>query len=132
MRESNSKRKKTATLTIATKVARRKVICDVANRKIRGDPDAADSYLVYPWLTRHMVNGRIHRLKNQSKKSSIEIVAQDANSIAISSATTVDNSNNTIGGQSNKKYGRSNGSTSQPDEIMVEDENSVAISSATH
>ena len=47
MRESNSKRKKSATLTIATKVARRKVIHDVANRKIRGDPDAADSYLVY-------------------------------------------------------------------------------------
>ena len=34
MRESNnSKRKKTDTLTIATKVARRKVICDVANQK---------------------------------------------------------------------------------------------------
>ena len=55
MEESGSKRKQDV-LCINTKRARKKVMNEIANKIVCGNKDITDSYLIYPWLTRHMVN----------------------------------------------------------------------------
>ena len=70
---------------------------------MRGNKDITDSYLIYPWLTRHMVNGCIRRMKSKSPKST-DIVALNTNDVAISNVTILVDS-------SIKKGGRPKGST---------------------
>ena len=85
MEVSGSKRKQDV-LCINTKRARKKVINEVANKIMCGNKDITDSYLIYPWLTRHMVNGCIRRMKINSQKSN-EIVALNTNNVALSNVT---------------------------------------------
>ena len=67
------------TSLIATKRARRKVIHDLSLKLIRGQNDiVSESLLIYPWLTRHMVNGHVRRLKLKGQ-SSIATVSVTSN-----------------------------------------------------
>ena len=56
--------KKQDVVSITTRRCRIKVINDVARDVISGKiDDISKLYHVYPWLTRHMVNGCIRRIK---------------------------------------------------------------------
>ena len=56
-------------VSIATKRARRKVMQHIGIQMLRGDKDIfKQSSLIYPWLTRHMMNVRISRMKLNGKK----------------------------------------------------------------
>ena len=67
------------TSLISTKRARRKVIHDISLELIRGQENiVSESLLIYPWLTRHMVNGHVRRLKLKDQ-SSIATVSVTSN-----------------------------------------------------
>ena len=102
MEVSGSKRKQDV-LCINTKRVRKKVIHEVANKIMCGNKDITDSYLIYPWLTHHMVNGYVRRMKSKIPKST-DIVVLNTNDVAISNVTTLVDS-------SIKKGGRPKGST---------------------
>ena len=63
--------KKKDVVSIATRRCRIKVINDVARELISGKINNISKYYhVYPWLTRHMVNGCIRRNKKRCNDSS--------------------------------------------------------------
>ena len=56
-------------LSIATKRARKKVIQEIGIQMLRGEKDIFNqSSLIYPCLTRHMMNGCIRRMKFKVNK----------------------------------------------------------------
>ena len=58
------------TSLISTKRARRKVVHNLSLKLIGGQENlVSESQLIYPWLTRHMVNGHIRRLKLKDQSS---------------------------------------------------------------
>ena len=51
------------------KKKRREVVVDISRKVLSRDKDVMkSSLLMYPWLTRHMVNGCMRRMKNNIKK----------------------------------------------------------------
>ena len=56
-------------LSLDAKRARRKVIHDICIKVHCGEKDVfSQSLLIYPWLTRHMVNGSMRRMKLKRDK----------------------------------------------------------------
>ena len=81
-----------ATVSIFAKRARKKVIQEIGNKMLRGEKDVfIQSSLIYPWLTRHMINGYIRRKKlNEDKGTAVNTTI---NNVAFLST----NSNNITG-----------------------------------
>ena len=74
-------KKKKPVVSKDTKRVRNKVVNAVAQHVINGNLDITNYYQVYPWLTRHMVNGCIRRIKKHSND------VTDKNTISVTSIT---------------------------------------------
>ena len=92
---------------IESKRARKKVIHELADKVMNGDKNIIkNSYLIYPWLTRDMVNGCIRRSNARNQRSVYRCVALANND------NTGNTSNNAMVLHTiNNKGGRPKGST---------------------
>ena len=63
-------------ISLSIKRARRNVIHDLENKIIGGDKNVmTNSYHIYPWLTRYIVNRCIRRCKKRDQASVLQCVA---------------------------------------------------------
>ena len=97
MANTSLQKRKTNELALPMKRARMEVVHDLANKVMNGNKAIVNSsYLVYPWLTRHMVNGCIRRIKKREETSVVMVPSSSNNAIVV---------------YTNKKSGRPKGST---------------------
>ena len=84
MANTSLQKRKTNELALPMKRARMEVVHDLANKVMNGNKAIVNSsYLVYLWLTRHMVNGCIRRIKKREETSVAMVPAPSNNAIVV-------------------------------------------------
>ena len=77
------------TLSKVRKRARLNVVHEIATKFISGEKDIFNkSSMIYPWLSCHMVNGCVRRLKEKSKPCDALVVRNEETRLAVTNLET--------------------------------------------